>query len=60
MPLFKTIDVEDGLIGIWQMTETSRDLAFHFSEEELKNPEFQKYSFENVGRAWTKLLTGFK
>jgi 4'-phosphopantetheinyl transferase EntD len=58
MPLFKTIVVESGLIGIWQMSETSGDLSVHFSAQELENPEFLKYSFENRKVEWltTRIL----
>jgi 4'-phosphopantetheinyl transferase len=58
MPLFKTITVPGGIIGIWQMTETSSELSVHFTKQELKNPEFQKYSFENRKVEWlsTRIL----
>jgi 4'-phosphopantetheinyl transferase EntD len=58
MPLFKTIVVESGLIGIWQMSETSGDLSVHFLAQELENPEFLKYSFENRKVEWltTRIL----
>ena len=58
MPLFKIINVSGGMIGIWQMTETSGDLSIHLSMQELENPEFKKYSFENRKVEWlsTRIL----
>jgi 4'-phosphopantetheinyl transferase len=52
MPLFKKITVPGGLIGIWQMAETSSELSTQFSQQELDNPEFQKYTFENRKVEW--------
>lgn len=58
MPLFKTITVSGGLIGVWQLTESSTDLAPNFSPEELSNPEFLKYTYEKRQVEWlaTRLL----
>jgi 4'-phosphopantetheinyl transferase len=58
MPIFKTITVSGGLIGVWKLTETSSDLTPHFSSEELLNPEFQKYTYEKRMVEWlaTRLL----
>jgi len=60
MPLIKAITVPGGLIGIWQMTETSSELSVHFSQQELENPEFQKYSFENRKVEWLSTRTLIK
>ena len=58
MPLFKTIKASGGLIGVWQLTESSKDLTPDFSTEELSNPEFQKYTYEKRQVEWlvTRLL----
>lgn len=52
MPLFKTIPVSDGLIGVWQLTEKLDDLLPHFATEELANKDFQQYSFEKRKIEW--------
>jgi 4'-phosphopantetheinyl transferase len=52
MPLFKTITVPEGVIGVWQLTEKIADLLPDFTIEELKNPDFQKYSFEKRKVEW--------
>jgi phosphopantetheinyl transferase (holo-ACP synthase) len=58
MPLFKTIQISGGLIGVWHLTETSAELALNFSSEELDNPGFQKYTWEKRKLEWlaTRLL----
>lgn len=52
MPLFKTINVPEGLIGVWQLTETASDLVPCFSPEELENPDFRKYTHEKRKVEW--------
>lgn len=52
MPLFKSITVPNGLIGVWQLTETSVDLVPCFSDEELANPTFQEYKYEKRKVEW--------
>jgi phosphopantetheinyl transferase len=52
MPLFKTIPVTEGLIGVWQITETLADLLSEFADEELANTEFQQYTFEKRKVEW--------
>jgi phosphopantetheinyl transferase len=58
MPIFKKFKTSGGLIGVWQLTETSGELTSYFSPEELSNPEFQKYTFEKRQMEWlaTRLL----
>lgn len=52
MPLFKTIPVTDGLIGIWELTETSTALMNVFSPEEIADPDFRKYTYEKRKVEW--------
>ena len=52
MPLFKTIPVTDGLIGIWELTETSAALMTVFSPEEIADPDFRKYTYEKRKVEW--------
>jgi len=58
MPLFKTIPVTGGLIGIWQLTEKSSDLTTGFSSKELENHSFKQYTYEKRQVEWlaTRLL----
>jgi 4'-phosphopantetheinyl transferase len=58
MPLFKTIPVTGGLIGVWQLTEKSRDLTPHFSSKELDNHAYKQYTYEKRQVEWlaTRLL----
>jgi 4'-phosphopantetheinyl transferase len=52
MPLFKTIPVAGGLIGVWEMTESSEELLRFFSSEETNNLDFQKYTHEKRKVEW--------
>lgn len=52
MPLFKTISVTNGLLAVWQITESSGELQSFFTSEELADPNFQKYSFEKRKVEW--------
>lgn len=52
MPLFKTISVTNGLLAVWQITESSGELQSFFTPEELADPNFQKYSFEKRKVEW--------
>jgi 4'-phosphopantetheinyl transferase len=58
MPLYNTIQVENGIIGIWQLTESLEELSSVISDNELINTEFTKYSFEPRKCEWlsTRLL----
>jgi len=58
MPLFKTIIQPEGLIGVWQISETSNELLSLFSQEVLNNNEFKIYTFEKRKVEWlvTRLL----
>ena len=46
MPLLKKIEVENGVLGIWRLTESVDSLiaCFHFSENE--KTEFNKFKFK--------------
>lgn len=52
MPLLKSITVPNGIIGVWQLTETSVGLLPHFSPEELADPDFQQYKYEKRKVEW--------
>lgn len=52
MPLFKTISVTNGLLAVWQITESSGELQSFFTSEEIADPNFQKYSFEKRKVEW--------
>lgn len=58
MPFVKKIEVENGLIGIWEITETADSLIsdFHFSKDE--ETEFQKFKGEKRQKEYliTRLL----
>lgn len=58
MPLFKTIPIEGGLIGIWKFTESTADLLPAFTAEELADPTFRKYTHEKRKVEWltTRIL----
>lgn len=57
MPLFKTISIPAGRIGIWKLTETSADLIPLFSAEELADPAYRQYTHEKRKVEW--LVTRF-
>lgn len=46
MPFVKKIEIENGILGIWELTESAESLikTFQFSEKEKE--EFQKFRFE--------------
>lgn len=52
MPLFKTITLSGGLIGVWKLSETSVDLLPNFYPEELADPSFQQYTHEKRKVEW--------
>jgi phosphopantetheinyl transferase len=52
MPLFKTIPIPNGLIGLWKFEETTADLLPEFSGEELSDPAFLKYTHEKRKVEW--------
>jgi len=58
MPFYRTIPIEGGLVGLWKFAETTADLLPFFSEKELTNPAFQKYTHEKRKIEWlaTRLL----
>jgi len=58
MPLFRTIPISQGLIGIWLLSETTNDLLPEFSEAELSDQLFTKYTHGKRQVEWlsTRLL----
>lgn len=58
MPLFKTISVTGGLIGVWELAEKPDDLFSEFTPEELADPTFQQYNYEKRKVEWlaTRIL----
>jgi 4'-phosphopantetheinyl transferase len=58
MPLFKTIPIPGGLIGLWKFAETTAELLPEFSGEDLDDPAFRKYTHEKRIVEWlaTRLL----
>lgn len=46
MPFLKTINIENGILGIWKLTDTVEDLIhqFHFTETELN--DYKKFSVD--------------
>lgn len=52
MPLFKTIPTTDGLISIWQLSETPEELLAFFTADELDNDDFRKFTFEKRKAEW--------
>jgi 4'-phosphopantetheinyl transferase len=64
MPLFKTITQTEGIIGVWQLSETLDELLPFFSDQELKDPVYLQYTHEKRKIEWLatrsliKLLIG--
>jgi len=58
MPLFRTISLSQGLIGVWQLLESVNDLLPEFLAEELSDPLFTKYTHNRRKVEWlaTRLL----
>lgn len=58
MPFFKTINIENGILGIWELTDSIEKLIekFQFSETELI--EFKKFTVEKRKKEYltTRLL----
>lgn len=52
MPLFKTISIPNGLLAVWQMTESFGELLSFFTPEELADVRFQNYSYEKRKLEW--------
>lgn len=46
MPLFKTITITEGILGIWQLSETSGELLPRITPEIISSSDFQKYNYE--------------
>ena len=64
MPLFKTITQAEGLIGVWQLSESLNELLPHFSDQELEDLTYLQYTHEKRKIEWLatrsliKLLIG--
>jgi 4'-phosphopantetheinyl transferase len=52
MPLFKSISVANGLLSVWQITESSGELLSFFTPEELEETFFQDIQFEKRKTEW--------
>ena len=52
MPLFKSITIPNGLLAVWQITESSSELISFFNPEEIANPAFQKFTYEKRKVEW--------
>jgi phosphopantetheinyl transferase len=52
MPLFKSIPVNDGLLAVWQITETSSELLSFFIPEKIADQAFQKFTYEKRKAEW--------
>lgn len=52
MPLFKSISVPDGLLSVWQITESSDELLSFFTPEEIADSYFQNFTFEKRKCEW--------
>ena len=65
MALYKTITIPEGLIGVWQLTESSIELLLNFTNLELADSVFLKYTHEKrkvewlAARVLIKQLIGF-
>lgn len=46
MPLYKTIAIDDGIVGLWQITENPADLLTQFLPGELNEPELARFTFD--------------
>lgn len=46
MPFVKSIKVENGVLGIWKLSETSEELQKHFQFSPNENNEYQKFTGE--------------
>jgi Phosphopantetheinyl transferase len=58
MSLFKTIPIDKGLIGIWELSESLNDLLSKASSEELIDPQFVRYTNDKRKSEWlaTRIL----
>ena len=52
MPLFKSVTVPNGLLSVWQITESSGELLSFFTPEEMAHPNFQKFTYEKRKVEW--------
>jgi len=60
MPLFKTITQDQGLIGVWKLSETLGELLPFFSDQELKDPAYLQYTHEKRKIEWLATRTLIK
>lgn len=52
MPLIKSITVPNGLLSVWQITESSDELLSFFTPEEMNDPGFHKFTYEKRKVEW--------
>lgn len=52
MPIIKSITVPNGLLSVWQITESSDELLPSFTPEEISTPGFQKFTYEKRKVEW--------
>ena len=52
MPLIKSITVPNGLLSVWQITESSDELLSFFTPVEKDDTEFQKFTYEKRKAEW--------
>lgn len=52
MPLIKSITVPNGLLSVWQITESSDELLSYFTNEEFSTPHFQEFTYEKRKAEW--------
>lgn len=52
MPLFKSIAVPNGLLSVWQITESSGELLSFFTDEEIEYQAFEKFTYEKRKTEW--------
>ena len=52
MPLFKTITVANGLLAVWQITESTDELLSFFTPDELNGTFFKNIQFEKRKAEW--------
>jgi len=52
MPLYKTITFSEGLIGIWQITESITELIPGFTKLELESSDYLQYNYDKRKIEW--------
>ncbi len=58
MPFVKKINIESGILGIWEFTESASSLISGFPFSEAENTEFKQFKFEKRQKEYlaTRLL----